>query len=240
MKTGPIEALFVDAAGTLIVPSRPPGALYAQLASEFGIEAAPDEAHRRFLEAFARARAEARARGRLAYGTTVPEARAFWRRIVGEALAPWARDEQTVDAAFDAIWKAFGGAAAWSIPGDAQRLLAEARRRGVPVVVVSNFDARLPSILDALGVRGALHDVVASFSVGAEKPDRAIFEAALATLPHPVRAEAVLHVGDRPDEDVAGARAAGLQAILLDRRTSAPRRGTIARLDELIPRLSAA
>ena len=56
--------------------------------------------------------------------------------------------------------------------------------------------------------------------VGAEKPDRAIFDRAFDEarfwLPDLERAQ-VLHVGDSLEADFCGARAAGFQALLLDR-----------------------
>ena len=51
--------------------------------------------------------------------------------------------------------------------------------------------------------------------VGVSKPDPAIFAEALRRLDAP--AAAALHVGDHPRNDLAGARAAGLAALLLDR-----------------------
>jgi putative hydrolase of the HAD superfamily len=50
--------------------------------------------------------------------------------------------------------------------------------------------------------------------VGREKPDPAIFEHALAVAG--VEREACLHVGDLLSADVLGARAAGIEAVLLD------------------------
>jgi HAD superfamily hydrolase (TIGR01509 family) len=57
--------------------------------------------------------------------------------------------------------------------------------------------------------------VITSAAVGARKPDHRIFEAALEAAGC-VPAEA-LHIGDTPAEDLAGATAAGIPALLLDR-----------------------
>ena len=79
----------------------------------------------------------------------------------------------------------------------------------------------------AAGWRRLLDGVVTSAAVGARKPDPAIFAAAL-ELAGCDPAEA-LHVGDTPAEDVAGARAAGIEA-----RADRPRRRTaIASLAEI-------
>ena len=59
-----------------------------------------------------------------------------------------------------------------------------------------------------------------SAEVGAAKPDRAIFERALDVA----RAEPgeAVHVGDSLENDVAGARAAGIRPVLVARDGAAP------------------
>jgi putative hydrolase of the HAD superfamily len=52
--------------------------------------------------------------------------------------------------------------------------------------------------------------------VGVAKPDRRLFEAALELAG--VSAAEALHVGDSYEEDVVGARAAGIEPVLLRRR----------------------
>ena len=63
---------------------------------------------------------------------------------------------------------------------------------------------------------------------GARKPDPAIFDAALELAGVRAPSEA-LHVGDTPEEDVAGAEAAGIRCLLLDRDGG----GEIASLAEI-------
>ena len=63
--------------------------------------------------------------------------------------------------------------------------------------------------------RDELDGVVTSAAVGARKPDPAMFEAALEIAG--CSADEALHVGDTPAEDVAGAQAAGIRALLIDR-----------------------
>jgi len=57
--------------------------------------------------------------------------------------------------------------------------------------------------------------VVDSHIVGVAKPDPQIFEHALACFPELDR-DRIAYVGDSVTMDIAGARAAGLHAILLD------------------------
>jgi putative hydrolase of the HAD superfamily len=87
--------------------------------------------------------------------------------------------------------------------------------RGVRLGVVSNWDCGLPDVLAGLGVGDRFAAVATSAAVGAPKPDPAIFLAALERLG--VAPAAALHCGDSLEHDCAGARAAGMAAVLIDR-----------------------
>jgi putative hydrolase of the HAD superfamily len=65
-----------------------------------------------------------------------------------------------------------------------------------------------------LGLARHLDFVIDSFEVGVEKPDMRIFELALERAG--VEPHQAAYVGDLYSVDVRGARAAGLQGILLD------------------------
>ncbi len=92
--------------------------------------------------------------------------------------------------------------------------LGRFRELGLDLIVVSNSDGSVDRGLGAAGLRHHFSHVVDSAVVGFEKPDPRIFETALACCGgDPAR---TLHVGDLVYADVAGARAAGLHAALLD------------------------
>ncbi len=118
-------------------------------------------------------------------------------------------------------------------------LLEELKERGFALGVVSDWEAALPGLLAQLGLAPYLDALAVSEIVGATKPDPRLFEDALRQADVP--AENSLHVGDWYELDVAGARAAGMQALLFDwpeRRpdTDCPR---VATFDELIEYLRA-
>jgi putative hydrolase of the HAD superfamily len=98
---------------------------------------------------------------------------------------------------------------------DVAPALAELRGRGLRLVVVSNWDCSLPRWLARAGIGELIDGAVSSAVVGEAKPATAVFEAGL-ELAGCAAAEAV-HVGDSLESDVAGARAAGLRAILVQR-----------------------
>jgi putative hydrolase of the HAD superfamily len=116
---------------------------------------------------------------------------------------------------------------------DARPALEAARSRGQRLVVASNWDVSLNGVLRTLELEPLLDGIVTSAEVGSRKPAPAIFERALALVG--ARADEVIHVGDSLDEDVAGARAAGIDPVLVRRGPGPPVSGvlTISSLDEL-------
>jgi putative hydrolase of the HAD superfamily len=103
---------------------------------------------------------------------------------------------------------------------DAAPALRELRAAGHGLVVVSNWDCSLPEWLRPAGLLDLVDAVVSSAVVGAAKPDPAPFRRAL-ELSGAQPGDA-LHVGDSPENDLAGARAAGVRAVLVDRSGSQP------------------
>lgn len=98
---------------------------------------------------------------------------------------------------------------------DAAPALAALRDDGITLVCVSNWDCSLPEVLEGCGLGGAVDGIVTSAAVGAQKPDPAIFQAALEMAG--CSADEAVHVGDTVAEDIAGAGAIGIRALLIDR-----------------------
>jgi putative hydrolase of the HAD superfamily len=212
-----LDALFIDVGGTMLHARGGVGGVYSEVAVRLGLDASPADLDRQFSAIFARECMVARAAGRLAYGRTPEEATAFWRDLVREVFGPWCTSEAEIDELFTVLFAHFARPDAWALFADTEPLLAAARAIGLPVIAVSNWDARLPRVLDGVGLTSQLTAVVASYAVGAEKPDPEIFEAALALLPASADRRRILHVGDSIPEDVHGAEAVGLRAVWLDR-----------------------
>ena len=98
---------------------------------------------------------------------------------------------------------------------DVTPALAALRRRGARLVVVSNWDISLHEALAASGLTGLVDGVVCSAEFGQAKPAPGIFAAALELAG--VTAGQAIHVGDSYEEDVVGARAVGIEPVLLAR-----------------------
>ncbi len=111
---------------------------------------------------------------------------------------------------------------------DAVPALSGLRDRGLSLVAVSNWDCSLPRVLDGCGLGELLDGTITSAEAGSRKPDPRIFEQALELAG--CDASDALHVGDTAEEDVVGARAAGIRPLLIDRDGG---NGDIASLEEI-------
>jgi HAD superfamily hydrolase (TIGR01549 family) len=105
--------------------------------------------------------------------------------------------------------------------------LSGLRDRGVTLVAVSNWDCSLPRVLERCGLDGLLDGTVTSAGTGSRKPEPGIFDAALELAG--CQPSEALHVGDTAEEDVAGAQAAGIRPLLIDRDGG----GDISSLEEV-------
>lgn len=104
---------------------------------------------------------------------------------------------------------------------DAAGCIGELRALGLRLAILTNFE--LPSIdrtLRHAGLDPASFDVLASSAaIGAQKPDARAYHAVTGALGLPP--QSCLMVDDLP-ANIAGARAAGLAALLLDREGAYP------------------
>jgi HAD superfamily hydrolase (TIGR01549 family) len=123
--------------------------------------------------------------------------------------------------------RAWENAANFELYEDTLPVLAALREHGLKIGLVSNTGRDLDAFVShhALDVDAA----VGSGAHGKTKPHPAIFRSALDDLG--VRAEQAAMVGDSPDDDIAGARALGMQAFLVDREGRFPE--AVGRLPDL-------
>ena len=232
--TARTKAVFFDAGGTLIKPARRVGESYSMIAAKYGKAVSPSDLFDRFRICFDGA-------PRLAFPNAAPAEidrleRDWWKNVVAGVFEPWGMFED-FDKYFDELFAYFAEPSAWRLYPEVLETLEALRQRGVTLAVISNFDSRLIRILDGLGTGSWFANVFVSSRIGYAKPDRQIFNAALAR--HGLAPGNVIHVGDSETNDLLGAQNAGLKALLIDRRRpadgTAPER--IASLQEIVTRL---
>jgi putative hydrolase of the HAD superfamily len=220
-------AILLDALGTLVALEPPAPRLKAELASRFGLEVSDEEAVRAIAAEIAYYRSH------LDDGRDESSLREL-RRHSAEVLRSALPGDATARLPIDPLVEALLASLHFTAFPDVRPALEAARARGQRLVVVSNWDVSLVGVLRTLGVDPLLDGIVTSAGAGARKPAPAIFEQALALAGAPARA--AIHVGDTLDEDVAGARAAGIEPVLIRRGGGAATPGvrTIASLVELV------
>ena len=99
---------------------------------------------------------------------------------------------------------------------EAKSVLSELQGR-YKLALISNFDhpPHVHRLLDELALRPFFDAVVVSGDIGVKKPDPAIFTPALEQTG--LATDEAIFVGDSPEDDIAGARAAGLRPVLIQR-----------------------
>lgn len=78
--------------------------------------------------------------------------------------------------------------------------------------VISNFDSSLPQLLKAMNLNN-FDFILTSYDCGVLKPNRKIFDAALARCK--VRSDQALHIGNLYELDYLGAKGAGWSSVLI-------------------------
>jgi putative hydrolase of the HAD superfamily len=219
-----IQAVILDAVGTLLRVRGSVGAIYAEAARGVGLHVSAAELEQRFRSAFRRRREEDAQRG---HRTDAAWERARWQSIVAEALHELPRPLEL----FPALWDRFASPDVWEVFPDVAPALNELRRRGLTLAVGSNFDSRLHAVLDGFPLLCTLQPRFVSAEVGWSKPAPEFFAHILEVLKLP--AHAVLMVGDDRHHDVEAARAAGLWAVQIARGADDRPRDALASLAEL-------
>lgn len=212
------RTVLLDAGETLFGPRETFGAVYARVLAHHGLDHSAEE----FEEALGRSWQELNRLippGQDRYSFFPGGEAGYWLRFLQgilERITGKPLPEDHALKVLDSLRDAFRHPEAWEVFTDVPPTLRALRRGGVRLGVVSNWDTKLPLVLERLGLAPYLDAVAVSSIEGVEKPDPAIFHRILERLD--ADPETTIHVGDLPDIDLAGARAAGLRGVLVDRR----------------------
>jgi len=228
------KAVFFDAVETLIRPWPSVGSVYARAAAGHGLRCPARALEAAFRPAYRELFPE-RFFGRSALQTSEPRERRWWGRVVARTFERAGCDAPGA-AVIAAGLEAFARGAAWRPVKGALETVQALKARGLKIALVSNYDGRLHRVVDELGLTRFFDAVIVSSEVGWAKPAPRIYEAALGALG--VEPREALMVGDRPQEDVAGAAAAGLLALLYDPRGRVPGPGAIRDLRQVPGRIA--
>lgn len=206
-----IKGIFFDAGDTLFQAKAPIGLYYSQIAAKYGIEIDAKHLDQRFKTAFQHAPP-------LAFPSVEDDELAclefeWWRRLVRFVFEDI--DFPQFDLFFEAVYAFFESPDAWRLFPETKTVLASLQEAGFTLGIISNFDSRLIAICEHLDIRDYFTCIVFSSRENAAKPDPGIFKQTLRqTGLSPAES---LHVGDSLENDVKGAKRAGMMPLLLDR-----------------------
>jgi putative hydrolase of the HAD superfamily len=201
-----IKAISFDVGGTLIEPWPSVGHIYAEVAARHGLKnLSAEQLNARFKAAW-RARQNFR------------HSRNEWDELVTEVFGG-----STPPGFFAELYERFAEPDAWRIYDDVVPTLDLLAARNIRLAIISNWDERLRPLLHKLKLERYFEAFAISLEIGFPKPAPVIFQHAAKELNLPP--SSILHVGDSPEMDVAGATAAGFQAVQIHRHTTAENSG---------------
>ncbi|MGQ9587034.1 MAG: HAD family hydrolase [Thermoplasmata archaeon] len=214
--TEEIDAIMFDVGGTLVDLRPSETTLFARAVAKLGLKVeknAVEKALRRAWRIFDDDLAKVDGKNE----------KEFWRRFDGFVLKELGH-EGNLDSFVDHLSSEFDRIVYdvdnWFEYPDARPLLEELRKRDFKLGVVSNATDLADRVLENLDLKKYFDVIILSEKVGVRKPSAEIFHMAVKqakTLP-----SRSLYVGDKLAVDVKGAKAAGMQAILVDRQNVFP------------------
>lgn len=212
------KAIFFDVGETLVYPHPSPAEIMAGICRELGYAVEAGEIERAERAVGPRVLERQSSDGEL-YSISMENSRRFWTWVYGEILEELKAPEGLRGDLSLRFHERFNTIETWRLFPDAVPALEAIqpyREAGLVVGIISNWEDWLETLLAELKVDAFFDFAIVSAGVRLEKPDPAIFHAALERAG--VRAEEALHVGDSVHADVGGARRVGITPVLIDRR----------------------
>ncbi len=218
-----LKAVFFDVGRTLIHPHPSVGSIYANIAATYGMTFRAEDADINFKKAFATQNNNPL--------NAMDKEQEWWKHIVIEAIKPLA-SIKNFDAYFSHLWNYFTLAEAWEIFPNVSFILQKCKALNLKLGIISNWDSRLIPLLKTLELDHHFETISVSALIGAAKPDRKIFEHALASIG--AKPQEAIHIGDSINDDGRGAENAGIVPVIIDRKGNNPSKyQTIRSLNEL-------
>ena len=209
------QVIFLDAVGTLFGVKGSVGAIYSQIAADFGVEVAAESLEQSFSAIFPTS-------SPLAFPDVepaqIPELEyCWWRSLTGAVFNNLGYLERFPDfeAFFGELYRHFATAEPWVLYGDVIPTLRLWQIQGIELGIISNFDSRIYRVLAELGLEYFFRSITISSQAGVAKPAPEIFQIALQK--HDCSPAQAWHIGDSKKEDYQGAKSLGIEAFLIKR-----------------------
>jgi putative hydrolase of the HAD superfamily len=210
------EGIFFDAGNTLLTVYPSVAHIYSNAAASFGLNIPMEAIENSFKELWVQTAPLVSNEG---HRLTYEKERDWWKFLVKEVFRDHL-DAMDFDQFFDHLYHLFEDVESWRLYEDVITVLSDLKERGFILAIVSNWDSRLPSLCDRLGITSFFDAVIVSALVGYEKPHPNIFQIALTQTG--LSADQVMYIGDDPFLDYQAARKIGIHSLHLDRTNRFP------------------
>lgn len=228
------KTVFLDVGGTLLKTADAPHRVYLDILREHGYAITLERARACLEEAreLAASRVPTEQPGNF---TISSQRQTAYRTAMVELFLDRAGVSHGFEACLESIQHSWVGTRIFELYPEVPDALTRLKEAGLTLAVVSNWEARLAELLAAHGIRDCFDFIVVSEVEGYVKPGPRLFELALeraGMLPGEV-----LHVGDRPGEDISAAESLGIRAVHIQRGDDPPLAHSprIKSLDALVP-----
>ncbi len=202
------RAVTFDVGGTLLSPFPSVGEIYAEVLMQCGVRADAVALNAGFRKAWDGAHRTPRV------GLTEESERHWWRGVVRTTLTGVC-EVGKFELVFQRLWDTFAETGRWKLRDGTMKMLHDLKTRGIRLGILSNWDSRLPKLLQGFGIAPLMEHMVVSSQVGFEKPDPRIFELCLQRFG--LQPGQMLHVGDSVFHDLEPAARLGWQVWKVER-----------------------
>ncbi|KAJ2746699.1 hypothetical protein GGI20_001120 [Coemansia sp. BCRC 34301] len=215
-----IRLVTFDLFDTLYTPAEPVSVTYARPLHQHGFgNIQPAAVGAGFARAFKETHAKHPCYG---YGQGMTS-KQWWEQVIARTWLHSANidiaEHPKLLAEREALITRFASSEGYRMFDDVPRILPYLQRKGIKLGVISNMDENAEGVLRSFEIRRYFDFVLTSINVGVEKPDPKMFDLALAAVN--VRPYDSLHIGDSEKLDYLPAKAAGMEALLVDRSRQA-------------------
>lgn len=230
-----IKAISFDCAHTLMDVNWHPERVALQAATQAGLDLDQQVAGEQYMRLLGSRWADYLQRN---LGGDSSKTDEFWRKITEDWLRGLGYDTSCRDEIIRQANEILFGSNSqvFVLYSDTRKTLQRLNEMDIPLCVISNWDISLFRALEMHDLTHHFEFALASHVEGYEKPDHRLFQLAAEKLGR--EPGEILHIGDNPRDDVAGARDFGMKALLLDRSAAESSGHSIRSLSEIPSLLS--
>lgn len=152
--------------------------------------------------------------------------RSWWRMVVKSTMtqaldASYSLSDELFTRYFNQVYDYYAMPEAYKVYDDTVDLLKYAKLNRIHIGVLTNSSQRtISAVLPSLNLSSFFSFSLSCQELGYSKPSAQAFQMAIRRFQQvdsSIESQHILHIGDDDKEDWKGAKAAGLQAVLLDR-----------------------